>query len=111
MKSAVDALMLPSAQLNDEEKAAVALLEIEIGTYIDGHMERRGCYGFKTEETRSNVIADMNQRLRVQGWGTEWKPVYKVDPSDSRKRLMSGWTLDLFPTDESYNEAMKRKAN
>ena len=112
MISATDALLLPTAQLSEEEQRAAALLEVEISAYVETHMEFRGCCDIKTEETRPSVIANVNQRLRRRGWHAEWKPVYRQDdPANKHKRAHAGYAIDLIPSNEAYCEAAARGAN
>lgn len=104
MISATDALLLSRAQLTAQEKEAAALLALEVDAFINARMERRGCTDFATKEKNSNVIAEVNQRLRKAGWNTKWMPLHE-------KTTHIGWTLDLVPSDAAYNEAAEREQN
>lgn len=111
MITASDALMLPTAQSTEAERTAAALLDVEISAYVETHMEFRGCYDIKVEETRPSVIAEVNQRIRRQGWHAEWKPIYRQDdPTNKQKRSHAGYSVDLIPSDEAYHRAAALRA-
>lgn len=107
---AADALLLARARLTDSEKALAALLEKQIHDYAETHMEYSGLHGFTTSETNGNVIAEVNRRLRRDGWFTQWVPAYSK-PTKDGKQQMTGWKLDATPLDAAYNEAEARGKN
>lgn len=107
---AVDALMLPRARLTDTEKARASLLEKEIHDYAEAKMEYSGLHGFSTSECNGNVIAAVNQRLRRDGWFTQWVPAYGK-PTREGKQQLTGWKLDATPVDAAYAEAEARGKN
>ena len=101
MISAVDALRLPSAQLSEEERAGADKLEIEIEIHIRKFMERRGC-DFETKETRGNVIAEINQRLKAAGYVPQWKPLLERHKLNNAAVTHVGFGLSLAPSDPAY---------
>ncbi len=107
---AVDALLLPSAQLTQGEKALAALLEQQIHDHANAKMEYSGLHGFTTSETNGNVIAEVNRRLRRDGWFTQWVPSYGK-PTKEQKQQLTGWKLDATPLDAAYAEADARGKN
>jgi len=107
---AVDALLLDRAKLTDSEKALAALLEGQIAAYALTHMEYSGLHGFTCSETNGNVIAEVNRRLRKDGWFTLWVPTYGK-PTKEGKQQMTGWKLDATPLDAAYVEADARDKN
>ena len=107
MIAAADALLKNSARLNADELAAVDEVERAIETYVDRHMERRGCYGFCTRETRANVLAEVNQRLKSAGWVVDFRA--RLEPGMlSQEMTHVGFEIVLMPTDEAYAEAQRR---
>lgn len=110
MMKASDALMLSRARLTDGEKARAALLEQQIHDYTEKHMEYSGLHGFTTAECNNNVIAEVNRRLRRDGWFTQWVPAYSA-PTKGGKQQLTGWKLDATPVDAAYTEAEARSAN
>jgi hypothetical protein len=110
--SAAEALCLACARLTDQEKIAAALLEVEIEAHIKAQMEFGGCNGdraFRTAETSGNVVAAVNQKLRRQGWITNWTPTYGQPVKGERS--LTGWQLQLTPTDAAYAEAEALEKN
>lgn len=107
---AADALLLARARLTEGEKALVALLEQQISDYAVLHMEYSGLHGFTTSETNGNVIAEVNRRLRRDGWFTQWLPAYGK-PTKEGKQQLTGWKLDATPLDAAYIEAEARGKN
>lgn len=108
MISATDALRLPSAQLTGEEAAAADSLEAKIESGIRAAMERRGI-DLQTNETRGNVIAEINQRLKAAGWVVQWRA--RVEPPRvGLTPTLVGYDLSLAPSDEAYRAAAARGA-
>lgn len=107
---AADALLLARARLTAGESALAALLEKQIHEHTEKHMEYSGLHGFTTSETNGNVIAEVNRRLRRDGWFTQWMPAYSP-PTKGGKQQLTGWKLDATPLDAAYAEAEARGKN
>lgn len=101
MISAVEALRLPSAMLTDEERTAADRIEAELEIHVRKYMEFRGV-DFKTTETRNNVIAELNQRLKAAGWSTQWQRMSRPNRLSGGAQECVGHMLFIAPTDESY---------
>lgn len=109
MISAIDALLLPSAKLSADELAAVDALLGAIEAHVREKMERRGC-DLQVKEARGNVIAEVNQRLKADGWNPKWQPLTQ-EGKFSRNVVIVGYLLALAPSDEAYRDAAQREAN
>lgn len=101
MIPATEALRLPSAQLSVDEIAAADALEAEIEAHVSKFMERRGC-DFVVKETRNNVIAEINQRLKTAGYQFQWQPLVEQHPLNKAVQKHVGFRLTLAPNDEAY---------
>ena len=103
MISAAEALLLPTAQLSEEEEAGAKKLMREIEAHVRASMEYRGV-DFETSETRPNVLARCNQLLKRAGYVTEWRP--RVKQSRLGQPTVDGFSLTLPPSDAAYAEAL-----
>lgn len=107
MISAAEALRLPSAQLTPEESASADALEMSIESYVRLKMERRGCE-YTTPETRPNIIAEVNQRLKTAGYQPQWQALVEQSVVKGAAPRHVGFKLALAPTDEAYRAATAR---
>lgn len=105
MISAAEALRLPSAQLTSEERATADALEADIEAHVRLKMERRGCE-FTTNETRSNVIAELNQRLKAAGFQPQWQAIIEPPRIGLGTPTHVGFKLALAPSDDAYRAAV-----
>jgi hypothetical protein len=106
--TAVEALQLPSAQLTDEEKAAADGLELLIEEHVRKGMGRNGV-DLQVGMTNPKVIAEVNQRLKRAGWATQWSPIIERHKLNAALQNLTGFGLNLFPTDESYKEHERKQ--
>lgn len=105
MISAVEALRLPSAKLTVEELQAADELEKMIDAHVQKFMAWRG-FDFIGKETRPNVIAEVNQRLRAAGFQTEIRFTGEKNRFNAAAPpTITGFSLNAFPTDEAYKAA------
>lgn len=106
MIAASQALLLPSARLTAAEAHAADVLEQAVENHIRSHMSRAGCEEpFTTKETRSSVLAEVTQRLKVAGWIPQWQIL--VEPNRfSNGQMIVGFRLaGCGPSDEAYRAA------
>jgi uncharacterized protein YcbX len=103
---AVEALQLPGAALSAEEREAADKLELAIEAHVRSKMTRQGVT-FVTEETRGEVIADVNQRLKAAGYQSQWTAQVEQHPLNKALQRVVGFSLSLAPTDESYRNAAR----
>ena len=101
MIPASEALKLPSAQLTDEEKAAVERMESEIDEGVRTGMEHRGI-DLNFTETNGNVIAEVNQRVKKAGFNAQWIKLVQKHKFNAALTETVGYSLSLSPTDEAY---------
>lgn len=106
MIPASEALTLPTATLSNEERDAADKLEILIEEHVRKEMTRFGI-DLQTSVTNKNVVAEVNYRLRMMGWVTNWQPIVEKHRFNAAMSVHSGFTLSLLPTDESYNVAAR----
>jgi len=106
--SATDALALPTAQLTAEETEAANKLEAEIEVHVLAKMERKGI-DFESKETRPNVIAEINQRLKAAGFDPQIQFVVDQHPLNKAIQRCIGFRLSMWPSDESYRAAARAK--
>ena len=106
MISAVDALDLPTAALNEDELASANMLEAEIEAHVRKSMSLRGIE-FKTNVTEPNVIAAVNQRLKRAGWMPQWQMLIEQSKFVKEPRV-SGFGLNMAPGDDAFNTHYKR---
>jgi hypothetical protein len=98
------ALRLPTAQLSEEELRKADTVEREIETLVLKGMERRGV-DLNIAETSSNIIAEVNQRLKQAGYNAQWQALIESHPLNKAMNKLVGFKLSLSPTDESYRAA------
>jgi hypothetical protein len=101
---AAEALLLPSARLTDDERAAVDKLEKAIDEHVHKSMAYRGV-DFTGKETNLNVLAEVNQRLKDAGYTLEWKYLVERHQLNAALTKMVGFQLVLGPSDEAYRAA------
>ena len=106
MIRAADALKKPTAQLSAEEKAAVDAIESELEKLIDEKMEFRGV-DFLSKESRPNVVAELNQRLKAAGYEPHIEMMLERHPFNAALMKLSGFKLMLAPSDAAYQEARR----
>lgn len=104
MTPAAEALASPRARLSPEEAAAADALEASVEAHVAARMERRGCDGFRTEETRPNVVAEVNLRLVAAGWVPQWEPLARQGLV-GQGPVHAGFQLSLAPSREAYAAA------
>ena len=103
MIHATEALKLPTAQLNDADKAAVDEYEKVIEQHILKSMERRGCeLKLDLSEKDANVIAELNQRVKMAGYNPKWQQLVEQHPLNKAVTKTLGFLLFICPSDESY---------
>lgn len=98
------ALRLPTAQLNEEEIRRANIIMQEIETSVMAKMERRGV-DLNIAESSSNVIAEVNQRLKRAGYNAQWQALLETHPLNKATTKHVGFKLSLSPSDESYQAA------
>jgi len=101
MISAIEALQLPSATLNEDELAAANMLEAEIEAHVRKFMQRRGPEQFTTKELRGNVVSEVNQRLKAAGWSPVWLQISEQSRVTGQVAIIA-YKLDCPPSDASF---------
>jgi creatinine amidohydrolase/Fe(II)-dependent formamide hydrolase-like protein len=103
---ATEALTLPTAQLTAEEIEQANVIETTIEAAVREHMRHSGL-NILVKETNSNVIAEVNQRIRKAGYTTQWQPHVEQHPLNKAVSTHTGFDLAMFPTDEIYQAAAR----
>lgn len=104
MITAVEALALPCAKLDDKQIASVTKLLEEIGVFTGEHMRRNG-FDIKVVEIDYAVIGEVNQRLKRLGWAPVWQKIQEKHPLNKAVMAHIGFLLTLMPSDAAYAEA------
>jgi hypothetical protein len=102
MIEASEALGLATAQLSDEDSKLVDSIEAQLTEHIKTKMERRGVDMKFDGITNSNVLAEINQRLKRAGWMPTWQPLVEPHPLHQNKQRLTGYMLSLAPSDTAY---------
>jgi hypothetical protein len=95
-----EALTLPTAQLTEEQRDHADKLEEQIDKAVREHMRRNGL-DMQVKQADPAVIAEVNQRLRAAGWGAVWNPIVDEHRLNKALRVIVGFSLNLFPSDDA----------
>jgi hypothetical protein len=106
MRSAKEALELPTAQLTADELRIVATIESNVDEAIDKAMTYRGIE-LDVRNSNLNVIAELNLRYK-RGWITQWQPMFEQHVLNKAIKTCVGFHLVLTPKDEDY-QAVRTK--
>lgn len=107
MIDASDALLLPRAQLTEDERKAADAMETAIEAHVHLTMQRGGTSAFHTAENNQNVVAEVNWRLVRANWSPEWH-AKMVRGQFSDQMTCVGYQLTMRPTQEAYRAADAR---
>lgn len=110
MISATDALLLPRAQLTEDERKAADDMEAALEAHIRSTMTRYGCDELYTTEMNRKVLAEVNQRLIRAGWKPTWHMRTEIGTLTADRRH-TGFQVTLEPSAEAYQAAAEKRVN
>ena len=97
MIAAIDALQLPGAVLTPKQEAKLEEIDKLIEAKVRESMNYRGVGLIKIPETDTNVLAAMDQRLKMLGWKPEWM----AKQSEINKAAIAHFILNLDVSDSA----------